>query len=61
MAGAFDILSLLVAIGVFHVLYKEEGAKEGGREGGLGEGLKGKERSGVELLEEGRREVGGKA
>jgi len=58
VAGAFDILSLLVAIGIFYILFKEESAKGGGRAGGPG--LK-KEASGVELLEEGRREVGAKA
>lgn len=58
MAGAFDILALVVAVGVFHILFKEESAKEGEGEGGLE--VK-KESSGVELLEEGRREMGAKA
>lgn len=58
MAGAFDILALLVAVGVFRILFKEENVNEGEGEGEIG--VK-KENSGVELLEEGRRQVGAKS
>lgn len=58
VAGAFDILALLVAVGVFRILFKEENVNEGEGEGEIG--VK-KENSGVELLEEGRRQVGAKS